>query len=166
MKTRSLFITLTTALAIAVALIVTGCSQRRDREFKDLPGLLSALEAFSRDLTNKGQPLPPSVSLDELVSRGYISSNSVHAFEGMETRIWAKASPDVPNSVLMSARSPDGSVSAVLADGSVHQFSAQVFAEHLRNTGQQDSTAKRSQPIGSETNSAPSAPGSSRRPVR
>jgi hypothetical protein len=68
-----------------------------------------------------------AVSLSELVNRGYISSNNVHAFDGLETRVWLAANPGMPQSVLISARLPDGSVSAVLADGSVQQFSTEKF---------------------------------------
>jgi hypothetical protein len=100
--------------------------------------------------------------LDDLVSHGYISSNSVRAFEGMETKVWLTANPAIMSSVVMSARLPDGSVSAALADGSVQQFSAQSFAEHLKKTGQQDGAANRSQPIRSETNQPSGAAGSGR----
>jgi hypothetical protein len=148
-------------LAAIVALAVTSCSPRQE-QFQDLPGLLSAMQAFSRDFTNRGQPLPQSVSLYDLVSHGYISSNSVRAFEGMETKVWLTANPAIMSSVVMSARLPDGSVSAALADGSVQQFSAQSFAEHLKKTGQQDGAANRSQPIRSETNQPSGAAGSGR----
>jgi hypothetical protein len=148
MKTRSLFVVSSMALAVVVALAVTACSKRKNHleHFQDVPGLLSAIRAFSGDLAKQGQPMPPSVSLRELVSRGYISTNSVHAFEGMETKIWLLASPGVPDSVLMSARLPDGTVNAALADGSIQQFSAQGFAAHLKKTGQ-DGAANRSQPL-------------------
>ncbi len=106
--------------------------------------------------------MPQSVSLDYLVSHGYISSNSVRAFEGMETRVWFGVSETEPQKVLMSARQPDGRVIGTLADGSVHQFSAQSFAEHLKQTGQQDGAANRSQPIRSETNQPSGAAGSGR----
>jgi hypothetical protein len=99
--------------------------------------------------------------LAELVSHGYISSNSVRAFEGMEARVWFGVSETEPQKVLMSARQPDGSVSATLADGSVQQFSAQSFAEHLKQTGQ-DGAAKGSQPMRAETNRTSSAAGSRR----
>ncbi len=127
-----------TILAAIVALAMTSCSPPQER-FQDLPGLLSAMQAFSRDLTNRGQPLPQSVSLDDLVSHGYISSNSVRAFEGKEVKIWFGGLSETElQKVLLSARLRDGSVSATLADGSVHQFSAQSFAKHLKMTGQQD----------------------------
>jgi hypothetical protein len=138
MRIHRLFLAPSTALAIIVSLTLTACSQRADRveRFEDLPGLLSAMQAFSRDLTNRGQSMPASVSLNDLVSGGYISSNSVSAFQGMETKVWLRANPAMLNSFLMSARLPDGSISAALADGSVQQFSAQGFADHLAKSGQ------------------------------
>jgi hypothetical protein len=107
------------------------------QDFQDLPGLLAAVQALERDATNTGHPLPESVSLHELVSGGYISSNSVRAFEGMHTKVWLRGNPAATTSaVLMSARLPSGTVCAVLADGSVQQFSARSFAQHLKKTGQ------------------------------
>jgi hypothetical protein len=142
-----------TALAIVASLTLAACSPRNDLEhFQDFPGLVSAMQAFSRDLNKQGRPLPQSVSLSELVSQGYISTNSVHAFEGMETKVWLRADMAMMSSVLMSARQPDGSVSAALADGSIQQFSAQDFAAHLKTTGQLDGAA--------ETNSMPAGTGS------
>ena len=149
-------------ILVAIAtLAVTSCSPRQE-QFQDLPGLLSAMKAYSLAQTNQGLALPQSVSLDYLVSHGYISSNSVRAFEGMETRVWFGVSETEPEKVLMSARQSDGRVIATLADGSVHQFSAQSFAAHLKKTGQQEGAANRSQPIGSETNQPSGAAGSGR----
>jgi hypothetical protein len=145
-------------LAAIATLAVSSCSPRQE-QFQDFPGLLSAMKAYSRDHTNRGLPLPQSVSLDDLVSHGYISRNSVRAFEGMETRVWFGVSETEPQKVLMSARQPDGSVIATLANGSVHQFSAQSFAEHLEQTGQ-DGAANRGRPIQSETNQPSGAAGS------
>jgi hypothetical protein len=161
MKAHPIIIASSTALAIIATFVLTACSPRKNHleHFQDLPGLLAAMQAFSRDLTNQGLPLPQSVSLSELISRGYISSNSVHAFEGMETKVWLTANLADMNSVLMSARLPDGHVSAALADGSVQQFSAQRFAAHLEKSGQQGGAANGSQP---ETNSGASAAGSRR----
>ena len=145
-------------LASIATSAVTSCSPRQE-QFQDFPGLLSAMQAYSRDLTNRSLPLPQSVSLDDLVSHGYISSNSVRAFEGMETRVWFGVSETEPQKVLMSARQPDGKVIATLADGSVQQFSAQSFAEHLKQTGQQDGAVNRSQPIRSAANQPSGAAG-------
>ena len=148
-------------LAAIAVLAVTSCSPRQE-QFQDLPGLLSAMKAYSQDFANRGLPLPQSVSLDDLVSHGYISSNSVRAFEGMKARVWFGVSETEPEKVLMCARQPDGTVIATLANGSVHQYSSQSFTEHLKQTGQQDDTANRSQPLRTETNQTPAAAGSGR----
>jgi hypothetical protein len=155
---------------VAALMIVFGVDYMRthsghpgSQDFHDLPGLLAAIQAFVGDTTNRGQPLPQSVSLDELVSRGYISSNSVCAFEGMGAKVWLRANPTGTSSeILMSARLPDGRVCAALADGSVQQFSAQRFAHHLKTTGQQDGAANGSQPVGAPTNGMSGAVGSRR----
>jgi hypothetical protein len=66
---------------------------------------MSAIHAFSHDVTASGKPLPDTVSLHELVNGGYISA--------------ADAGEADPQAILMRARLPDGSVSALMADGSV-----------------------------------------------
>lgn len=150
----------TIILAAVLTLALASCWPRQEH-FQDLPGLLSAIQAYSRDLATRGQPVPPNVSMSELVNRGYISSNSVRAFQGMDTRIWFTANPSVPESVLISARLPDGSINAALTDGSVQQFSAEAFAQHLKKTGQ-DRPVNGSQPSGPKTNSPPKVAGSVR----
>ena len=156
-----------TTRAISAVILVAIATLAVHRALRDKSSSKTSLgavryEGIFRDQTNRGLALPQSVSLDYLVSHGYISSNSVRAFEGMETRVWFGVSETEPQKVLMSARQPDGRVIATLADGSVHQFSAQSFAEHLKQTGQQDGAANRSQPIRSETNQPSGAAGSGR----
>ena len=163
MKTQRLVILIASSIALVAVIAVAVVAYWRGKQpvFEDLPGLISALQAFSQDRTKQGQPLPSTVSLRELVSRGYISSNSVYAFEGMESTIWLTANETEPQKVLMSARLPDGSVSAVLADGSAHHFSAQRFAEHLRTAGQ-DAPANREPASCLSTNGVSGADGSRR----
>jgi hypothetical protein len=163
MKTQRLVILIASSIALVAVMAVAVVAYWPGKQpvFEDLPGLIFALQAFSQDRTKQGEPLPSTVSLRELVSRGYISSNSVHAFEGTESTIWLTVNETKPQQVLMSARLPDGSVSAVLADGSVHQFSARRFAEHLRTAGQ-DAPANGSRPAASGTNGMSAAAGSRR----
>lgn len=80
--------------------------------------------------------MPLSVSLSELVKGGYLFSNSVSAFDGMDTKVWLKGTAS-PQSILMSANLADGSIVAALADGSIQQLSASRFKEHLQKTGQE-----------------------------
>jgi hypothetical protein len=66
--------------------------------------------------------LPASVSLRELVSGGYITTNDVRAFDGMEVTVSLTASDTDPHSILIRVRMPDGSQIAAMADGSVQQL--------------------------------------------
>jgi hypothetical protein len=151
-----IFIAAAIALAVVVAAAFTTYWQRKQPVFKNAPKLVSAMQAFSQDLARKGQPLPTTVSLRELVSRGYLRADDVRAFEGMEVTIWLRVDETEPEGVVMSATLPDGTVNAALADGSVQQFSPRKFAALLKNTGQ-DGTTNGSPLIRSGTNSPSSA---------
>lgn len=121
MNIRRIFIILGSAIAVAVVVgvAVTNYWMQRQPVFKDAPRLASAMQAFSKDLTSRGQPLPATVSLRELIRGGYIAASDVRAFEGMDVTISLKANETKPQEILMRVRLPDGSVTALLADGSV-----------------------------------------------
>src|SRR5919108_6464810 len=89
MKPRRFLVILASALAVAVVVCVaiTTYWQHRQPLFNDASKLISAMQAFSRDLTARGQPLPSSVSLRELVSGGYIAASDGRAFDGMDVTI-------------------------------------------------------------------------------
>ena len=123
---------------------------------------MAGLTQYAQDLRSRGEPLPPSITLDELVRGGYLRTEDARPFEHAEVTFYTDADETRPMSVLMEARMPDGQVHAVLGDGSVQQFPAGRWQEHLKGIGQQDGAAKGSQPIRSETNRTSSAAGSRR----
>ncbi|HPC51605.1 MAG TPA: hypothetical protein PLV05_00720 [Verrucomicrobiota bacterium] len=89
-----------------------GFPERAEAHFRDAG-------VFSRDLTARGQPLPPTVSRRELVSGGYIAAANLRAFDGMDVTISLTADEARPQEILIRVRMPDGSVTALLADGSI-----------------------------------------------
>jgi hypothetical protein len=93
--------------------------QHQQPAFNDVSGLISAMQMFSRDLTARGQPLPATVSLRELVGSGYIAASDVRAFDGMDVMISLTADESQPQEVRIRVRGPDGTVTTLLADGSV-----------------------------------------------
>jgi len=121
MKTRRLIVYIASAIGLAIIACValTTYWQRTQPVFKDAPKLIAAMQAFSRDLTARGQPLPSTVSLRELVSGGYVAASDVRAFDGMDVTISLTADESHPQEILMRIRLPDGSVTALMADGSV-----------------------------------------------
>ena len=108
------------AVVICVALVSHW--QRSEPAFKDAPNLVAAAQAYSRDQAARGQPLAASVSLRELISGGYITTNEVRAFDGMDVTVSPTASDTNPQAILIHVRMPDGTEIAALADGSVQQL--------------------------------------------
>ena len=166
MKAKCFLIFVAAALAIAgiVCLGFDAYYMRKQPVFNNAPKLVSAVAAFSQEMARRGQAVPTTVSLTKLISGRYISADDVRAFQGMDVQIWLSAADTlpVPDSVVISAQLPDGSINAALADGSIQQFSPQHFREQLRKAGQQKSSANGSQPIRSETNRTSSTAGSRR----
>jgi hypothetical protein len=120
-KPRSFLVFLAWAIAVVVVVCVslTTYWQWKQPVFRDAPKLMTAIHAFSHDLMARAQPLPATVDLRALVSGGYISASDVRAFDGMEVTISLKADEANPQEILMRVRLPDGSLTALMADGSV-----------------------------------------------
>ncbi len=155
MKTRRvLFITCAVVAVLVIAGIVGSAywAAHKQRPFENASELISGLQRFARDTKAAGRQLPREISLQDLVRGGYLTTNDVRAFEGMEVTLSTEADDTQPQMILARARTPDGQFICLLADGSVQQFSASRLKEALRNTGQSDST--NATPARSKTNSA------------
>ena len=124
MKIRRLIIIAGSLVVVAIVICVALVShwQRSQPAFKDAPKLVAAAQAFSRDQAAHGRPVPASVSLHELTSGGYIATNDVRAFDGMDVTVSLAASDAYPQSVLIHVRMSDGTEIAAMADGSVQQL--------------------------------------------
>jgi hypothetical protein len=81
----------------------------------DGPKIIAAAGAYTRDLVAHKQPIPRTVSLNELLTRGYLKPGDVAAFQGLAS------DTSNPQYVLMRVRMPDGSDVLLLGDGSVQQ---------------------------------------------
>src|SRR5262245_39071986 len=121
MKSRRLIASIIAAIAAALIAIMAFITywQWKQPEFKAGLKLISAVQAFSRDATSGGLPLPATVSLTELIGGGYIAASDARAFDGIELTISLTADESLPQEIFIRARLPDGSLMAVLADGSV-----------------------------------------------
>ena len=106
-------------IALAVA-IPAAVAKRSVAELMQLSEVISVVPTFSRDRTTRGQRLPASVSLRELIASGYVRASNVPALNGME--ITLVFSPDEVyadqtlvrvldgNSVIAVARMADGKI--------------------------------------------------------
>jgi len=125
---------LTTAGAIAAAVVLTLAVnvywERKQPVLQDAPRLSAALQAFCRDESANGQ-LPAEVSLQDLIKGGYVTSNDVRAFEGIEVTFSTQYDDGPPELVLARALARDGQSICLLADGSVEALSAQKYNDYL-----------------------------------
>ena len=147
---------------VVVVLAASAQRERKEKPFQNAPKLISALRAFSRDQAAVGRRRPPEISAEDLIRGGYLTTNDLSGFVGMELTFSTQADDSTPQMILAHARMPDGQYVCLLADGSVQQFSRRRFEEQRATLGQLDGAANRSQPIRSETNRPSAATGSGR----
>jgi hypothetical protein len=82
--------------------------------------VLKAAEAYRQDLAAKGDPIPPSVTLEQLLEHGSIQPREIRGFDGMAVIVsLARPEGQPPGEMLMRVRMPNGDEIAVLANGSV-----------------------------------------------
>ena len=166
MKARRLLALAGTALVavVAVVLALSAYWEGKQPVFTNASKLTAALQAFSHDRVTNGPQAHREVSLQDLVAGGYLTTNDVTAFEGIDVTFFAGASETSPQAILAVARqrTDEKLVTCLLADGSVAGFSRSRYEEMLRNSGQLGGPANGSQPARSETNRTPAAAGSGR----
>ncbi len=97
---------------------------------------VTGLQAYVRDLAARGEPVPPSIALESLVGSGHLQPADLQPFEDARVVVHTDADESRPQSLLMEAWMPDGSVLAVLSDGSVQSMSRKRFAEYQKQPGQ------------------------------
>ena len=88
----------------------------------DTGKLVLAVQRFSSEKGAAGVPLPQQISIRELVSLGYLEKQDVRGFEGMDVVISLDVDETHAEQVLLRARLPDGTVEALMGDGSVQRM--------------------------------------------
>jgi hypothetical protein len=121
------------AVLVVLALAWPAYWERQQPVFENAPKLIAALQAFSREQLAHGRPLPPEIPLRELIVGGFLTSDDVRVFEGIELTFFTGWDETQPQSILASARMRDGHVTCVMADGSVQGFSQSRYEQYLRS---------------------------------
>ncbi|MBI3853835.1 MAG: hypothetical protein HY298_26720 [Verrucomicrobia bacterium] len=123
MKTKRFLIF---ATPITVAAIISGylfVILKPQTGHLDGKKITAAVQAYSGKMKLQNQNVPPSVSLQELITKGFLKHEDVSAFDGMEVTVYLAVDETNPQAVLMRARLSDGGQIGALADGSIHQVS-------------------------------------------
>jgi hypothetical protein len=115
------------AIAAAVAIMVAAglvyvfvASKETGAKFNGA-AIVAAARDYTRGLRLNKQPVPQSVTLEELVALHYLTPEQVEAFRGLKATIQLSTDDRGPKAVLMRVRMPDGEEVKLLADGSVQE---------------------------------------------
>ncbi len=98
---------------------LTSYWSRKQPMFENAPRLIAAVQAYTRDRVAQKVPVPPRISLQQLVEAGYIFPNEIEAFNGMAVTISLAKDEINSRQVLMRVRLIDGSETALMVDGGV-----------------------------------------------
>jgi hypothetical protein len=85
----------------------------------DARKILLAAQAYTREIRANGNSVPPTVSLQVLVTRGFLKPEDISGFDGMDVTVSLTMKANDPHAELMRARLPDGHDLVVLIDGTV-----------------------------------------------
>jgi hypothetical protein len=139
MRTRSRALPLVSfAILLAVVSVIAVVFEGGPRSTLVINGdrLANALAQYTKDCRSRGEVLPPTIDLETLVSSGYLRPEDTKPLGGVQLVFHTDAVDTNPQMLLVEARIPDGQMQAVLADGSVQQFSRSRWAELCKNVGQ------------------------------
>src|SRR5580693_8898626 len=121
MKTKR-FLIFTAVITLAV---IVGCCLfvilKPQSGHLDAGKITAAIHAYSSELKSENQPLPQTISLQELIAKGFLKHEDVSAFDGWKVTVSLTADDTYPQSILMTATSSKGDKMVVMADGSVSQ---------------------------------------------
>ena len=88
---------------------------------QDYARLVKAMQKFSRDNMAPGQAPSTSVSLQELVSSGYVSVDDVKVFSGMDVSLSVNRDVNRMEDIIIRVRFPDGNVISQSLSGMVQK---------------------------------------------
>ena len=116
---RTLSVLLALGLVTGFAVLVSQREADRHPSAPNAQRILAAVQSYADTLRTQGRALPRSVLLQELVDRGWVSTDDLGPFADWDVRIYLTAQATRPQDPLMEARLPDGTTAVTLADGSV-----------------------------------------------
>jgi len=118
---------MTIAIAVAVAIMVAAgfvyyfvASKETSARFNGA-AIVAAARDYTRAVQLRKEPLPKSITLEELVALNYLKPEQVEAFRGLKATIMLSSEDSSPKVVVMRVVMPDGGEVKLLSDGSVQE---------------------------------------------
>jgi hypothetical protein len=116
--------------AIALACIVYFFYPNRPSGSLNAARILAARQVYVANLKAKRVPVPPTVSVQELINRQLLTPSDVSGFTARDVTVsLASENRWSPDTVLIRARLADGSQVVLLGNGSIQQLTADRASE-------------------------------------
>jgi hypothetical protein len=120
-RRMTIAVSVVVAIMIAAALVyVFLVSKEAPAKFNGA-AIVAAARSYTRDLKARKEPVPGTVTLDELVSLHFLKQEDVAVFSGLKATVTLTSSEAGPQTVLMRVHFPEGGDVALMSDGSVQQ---------------------------------------------
>jgi hypothetical protein len=110
------------AVAALASWLLVSHWEHSEQTFRILPKLAVAEQSYVHDHVSRGQPLPASLTLRDLVSSGYISADEIRSLGEADVTFYPTVTGADPAAILVRMRLPDGGQIAAFTDGSVAQL--------------------------------------------
>jgi hypothetical protein len=117
---------MTIAIAAAVAIIVAAAlvhfflTARPSAARFNGAAIVAAARDYTRELRAANQPIPNSISLEQLVALHYLKPGQVEVFQGLKATLQLSTTNTSAQTVVMRVLMQDGEEVQLLGDGSVH----------------------------------------------
>ncbi len=83
--------------------------------------IVAAANAYTRELIRNRQPIPKTVSLNELLVHGFLKPADVAPFQGLDAELVLTSNASDNQTVLMRVHMPDGGDFVLLGDGTTKE---------------------------------------------
>jgi hypothetical protein len=118
---------MTIAIAAAAAIMVAAglvyyflASKETSVKFNGA-AIVAAARDYTRDVRLRKEPVPKSVTLEELVALHYLKPEQGEAFRGLKATVMLSTEDRSPKAVVMRVVMPDGGELKLMSDGSVQE---------------------------------------------
>lgn len=113
---------LVASLAAGLVLIVVGLIYIGSGRQPNWMRVFVAARTYQEQLTKAGQPIPNTLSPQDLIDRKLLSASDAAGLEGVKIRLLAAPNEQEPEAMLIEVTLTDGTRLAAFADGSVRQL--------------------------------------------
>src|SRR5580658_6779617 len=119
MRRMAIAIAAAVAIMLAAGLVYYFMASKETSAKFNGAAIVAAARDYTRDVRLRKEPVPKSVTLEELVALHYLKPEQGEAFRGLKATVMLSTEERGPKAVVMRVVMPDGGEVKLLSDGSM-----------------------------------------------